>query len=607
MLPALALGSSSVTLAATPIKHVHTENVVSAIAANSAGDLFVATETRQITSGEIAAGEIAAGKRAKTSGPPGTRVRVIPGALLYARQWQRAQDVAGNPQTVSLQFGLVANQPFSVTIDQGKGGQTRPENTMSATEVYSGGGTTGALRFIPLSVSQPSELDQSSEKTKLLGKQESNNADTSSNEPVRGALYIASNGGQLQAGSDSGDTVYAGMTNLHRLGLRMETDAARWSLDQTLSGELNVEAIDGMFNVDQLITSSWETLLAVESFPVQVTPFWNVPGEAPNKKMVAQTVASVEAANHYLNRDSNPYRYGYIVEIADRLQNELVKDSSGNNASLPAPVVLRHYSTGRLPTGRVVLAGDNRTLYRLASESGILFRFVSDFPNNLAAGTLSVGRLIPIQQNHDNPYQFDSFNLQWIELGRGNNEEIAGWIADYEGMTAADYSTGETSYLSDQDITAWYEKHKKRHLNDTGDISQYIDSRVAFLEPLKAAEAVGANRQAVKVQDIALVKNRIVLRMTADTMGDCGELYAGAPDIEGNLHYISKLTLSLDNETDNKSETNDSSASSAYKFEDSICRKRFVLDSNEQFLPEPDAFYYSDGKTLTQGSLTAAN
>lgn len=441
-----------------------------------------------------------------------------------------------------------------------------------STVLFTGNTHASALRFMPLASPENEENTQ-------LGKSDSHPGE------YQGALYIAANDFAIwkPQGKNNTDSYAkidnASLTNLHRLAL--DNVSGQWQINEEHSIELDLAPIDGLFNVSELLTSPWETLLAVESMAVESTQIWNAPQETTTHHKLAHIRASAETVNNYLNRDSNPYRYGYLVELIDQPLNY-----EGNGPEQRAPEIQRHYATGRMPAGKTLISHDGRTLYRVATTSGILFRFLSDFPNNLAAGTLSVGRFIPIQPNPDNPYEFTAFNLEWIELGRGNNEEIAGWIADYEGMSAYDYAEGQTSYLSDDDIAAWIDKHKRRHLNDTGDIGQYIDSRVAFLEPIKAAAALGADRQAIKVRDITMTANHMVLKVAADNIGECGELFTGAPDIEGNLSYIKRIELEPLMEPT------------------SLCGERFVLSQNERFLPMPGTIYMTNGDSISRTRLS---
>ena len=42
--------------------------------------------------------------------------------------------------------------------------------------------------------------------------------------------------------------------------------------------------------------------------------------------------------------------------------------------------------------------------------------------------------------------------LQWIELAKGVQSEIEGWIDEYEGIDLDDWQEGESSYLSDDEV-----------------------------------------------------------------------------------------------------------------------------------------------------------
>lgn len=503
---------------------------ITAMAGNSLGDLFLAVEP-----GSSAATQ-------PVNRQP-SQIAVVPGLLLtdYRKHLDLEQ---ATPASLHLLHA-----------------DLKPEPSM----VYTANGHASALRFMPLSDAVAAGVNTAKENVVANGLAENERKDY-------GALYVADNDGQ------------ASMTKLQRLAL--EKSDIQWKIDEHYSQELDLAAIDGLFNVVELINSPWETLLAVEAFPVAATRYWNAPiSEAKtDNQMAVMATAAANNVNQYMERESNPYRYGYVVEIVDQpLRGGGDGGDSDSSNSDTRPLVQRHYVTGRLPAGKSLMASDSKTLYRIASDNGVLFRFVSDFPNNLAAGTLSFARMIPIQSNLDNPYRFQAFNIEWVELGRGNDEEIAGWIADYEGMTSFDYTSGQTSYLNDKDIAAWFNKHKQRHLNANSDISQYIDSRVAFLEPIKAVEAVGADRQVVEVTDIAFVDDRLVLQLTADTMGECGELFAGAADVEGNLHFINRLPV-LEGGTD-------------------ICKSRFVLHQNERFLPSRGTLFLSDGESLQRVPL----
>lgn len=516
------------------------ESIIAATA-NSLGDLFVSIQAP------------APGSNSDNNSTM-SQVGTLRHALLEDARSQLTPHLSIESNTVSASSVVPLFDLRGLRASEGANEAAGEEQGPKASILYTANTHATALRYMPLAnANADADANPGSNTTKY-----------------QGALYIAAN---------QPDALNPGLTNLHRLAL--SNDQGQWLLDEQHSAELDLSPIDGLFNVDELLTSHWETLLAVESIPLIATNFWNAPEVTPTKTShtddFAQIRASAAAVNQYLNRDSNPYRYGYVVELVDRPLK----------AAGTKPEIIRHYATGRLPAGKTMLAADSRTLYRVASESGLLFRFVSDFPNNLAAGTLSVGRFVPIQPQAGNPYAFSAFNLQWVELGHANNEEIAGWIVDYEGLSTYDFTEGQTSYLSDEDVAAWFGNHKRRHLNDNGDINQYIDSRVAFLEPLKAVTAIGADRQAIKIRDITLAGNHVVLRVAADNINECGEIYAGVSDIEGELNYIKRAP--------------------ADPASTQLCGTEFVLSMNERFLPSASSIYVSDGQSIERMQLPLAD
>ncbi len=554
---------------------------ISAVAANSLGDLFIALHsdsTNQTMMSQVGTVQQALLNEARIEAKVEATVEATVEAEVEAEVEAKVSDGKAqqlSPEQQQANPGSTIFKLPSAATHATEASDTR----MQSTVLFTANLHASALRYIPLS---NSSTPGSNDATLLSGQQNNNLRESENNSTdYQGALYIAANEFPVWQPHDIEKKISyvkknnAGLTNLHRLAL--DSIDGQWRLNEEYSKELDLTQIDGLFDVGELLTSPWETLLAIESIAVESTEIWNAPQQAMLNHKLAHIRESAETVNQYLNRESNPYRYGYVVELIDQpLQNNYA-----------GPEIQRHYATGRLPAGKTLLSPDGKTLYRVAATSGILFRFISEFPNNLAAGTLSVGRFIPIQPDAGNPYIFEAFNLEWIELGRGNNEEIAGWIADYEGMSANDFSANQTSYLSDEEVAAWFKNHKHRHLNDTGDIDQYIDSRVAFLEPIKAATAIGADRQAIKVRDITQTDNNIVLKVAADNIGECGELFTGAPDIEGNLNYVKRIKPA-------------STAST------SLCGEKFVLSRNERFLPKPGTVYMTNGSDINRIQLPVA-
>jgi len=107
-----------------------------------------------------------------------------------------------------------------------------------------------------------------------------------------------------------------------------------------------------------------------------------------------------------------------------------------------------------------------------------------------------------------------SFGLEWIELAHGTDDEIESWIAEYDGITQADYAEGETSYITDDEIEAWA-------------AGEADDDRVAFLETRAAAEARGATIEFRKMEGVNARRNAepgdylyVAMSNTNETMSD---------------------------------------------------------------------------------------
>ena len=147
-----------------------------------------------------------------------------------------------------------------------------------------------------------------------------------------------------------------------------------------------------------------------------VTP-WNTGMTAEEYEPIAavdgwqDNVASMTA---YLGEQANPYDYGYEVE--------LIPDEHGDSLST---IVEKRYAMGRFSHENSVVMPDLKTVY--FGDDGtdvVFFKFVADEPGNLSAGTLSAAKAT---QNDDG-----SFNLEWIELGKGDDETIAEAIRTLE-------------------------------------------------------------------------------------------------------------------------------------------------------------------------------
>ena len=140
--------------------------------------------------------------------------------------------------------------------------------------------------------------------------------------------------------------------------------------------------------------SPWNTALTAEEYePIAAVDSW------------ADSVASMTA---YLGGEqANPYDYGFIVEM--------MPDPDGDGVE---SIVEKRYAMGRFSHENAVVMPDGKTVYHGDDGTDVVFfKFVADEAGDLSAGTLYAAK---VTQNDDS-----SFGFEWIELGAGNDEEIA--------------------------------------------------------------------------------------------------------------------------------------------------------------------------------------
>lgn len=139
--------------------------------------------------------------------------------------------------------------------------------------------------------------------------------------------------------------------------------------------------------------SPWNTALTAEEYePIASLAEWK------------DNVANMTA---YLGEQANPYDYGFIVELRP--------DPDGDGLG---SIVEKRYAMGRRSNENGVVMPDLRTVY--FGDDGtdvVFFKFVADEAGDLSAGTLYAAK---VTQNDD-----ASFAFEWIELGAGNDAEIA--------------------------------------------------------------------------------------------------------------------------------------------------------------------------------------
>ena len=246
---------------------------------------------------------------------------------------------------------------------------------------------------------------------------------------------------------------------------------------------LNLSDINGAWVLCFGSVSPWSTPLFSEELYFDDTEDWNNDGYRYHSDQLR--------LEQYLGHYPNPYDYGYIIEM--------------EQATSTTPELVRHLTMGRFSHENALVMPDNKTVY--LTDDGydtVFFKFEAD-----VAGDLSEGTLYAAMVTQDSTYNSAStgFDVEWLELGSSSNEEIQGWIDDYDDITTADYVQGENSYITDEDINNWAEDYLDQDLNNDGIIGYALDDRVAFLETRKAAAAIGATDEWNKMEGVGFNPN----------------------------------------------------------------------------------------------------
>lgn len=267
---------------------------------------------------------------------------------------------------------------------------------------------------------------------------------------------------------------------MSRLKIR-KLDSGDWSVVDNDVMMVDFSSVDGTWVNCFGTLSPWMTPLTSEELYFDDTSDWNNPGYT--------YISDVEALQTYLGGTyPNPYNYGFIVEI----QNP--------TTATPTPVKMR--AMGRFSHENSVVMPDKKTAYMSDDGTGtIFFKFVADTAEDLSAGTLYAAKVT--QDSTTDPAKA-GFDIQWVELGHGDNATINGWIANYDGIDQSNYSAGSTSYISDAEINDWAESKLQQDLDSSGTIAAnpFGDDRVAFLETRKAAAALGATAEFRKMEGV---------------------------------------------------------------------------------------------------------
>ncbi|MDY6829414.1 MAG: DUF839 domain-containing protein [Pseudomonadota bacterium] len=239
--------------------------------------------------------------------------------------------------------------------------------------------------------------------------------------------------------------------------------------------------------------SPWNTPLSSEELYFDHTVDWNDPDHSLHPEIQ-------QLARYLGGQYPNPYRYGYIVEISDPTH--------------PIPRPIKRYALGRFSHENAVVMPDERTVY--LSDDGantVLFKFVADRPGDLSSGTLHAAK---IRQGNGSDLADIILYIDWVPLARANQDSIAGWIADYDGIGPVGPAPEDRpGYLTDAAIEAWASGNA-------------ADDRAAFLESRKAAAARGATAEFTKLEGINI-------HLAGARSGQVPWMYLAVSDITGSM------------------------------------------------------------------------
>lgn len=281
--------------------------------------------------------------------------------------------------------------------------------------------------------------------------------------------------------------------------------------------------------------SPWNTPLTSEEWVVDTSvdsttdASWNDPAEIADDTLLAGMWALSDAA-------SNPYDYGYIVEIT--------------NPTSAAPIPVKHFTIGRYEHENSVVMPDRKTVYSSQDDTGgVLFKFVADNAEDLSSGTL-FGAKLKQDEGLTDP-AVTGFDVSWVELAHGNNEQIQAWINDFANIGTEQYVEGESSYMTMADVTAWANWVKAGRPAGTkyptveyggGKVTAGLamDDRAAFLESRQAARQLGATAEWRKLEGLSIHQDRVAEAITgadhvADEIVESAYMYIGIADIDKTM------------------------------------------------------------------------
>jgi len=256
----------------------------------------------------------------------------------------------------------------------------------------------------------------------------------------------------------------------------------------------------------------------------------------------------------------NPYRYGYIVEIRDPVDD---------------PMPVKHWCMGRAAFEAPDFQEDEKTVYLTSDgENKGIYRFVADEPfpsyDDPAdiAGTLSIAKVTNENAANGRPPAAVDLEIEWVELGHASNREVESWIAEYDGITQEDYlethadtdweddldaalreadeavaRDGNRDYVTDEAIAEWAKQYEKRGPSGVDEDLR----KVPFLETRAAAKEIDATVEFRKAEGVDSVEGAEpgdyvylgISELNAGMSDDAGDIRLQR--VDGGVVYRAKL------------------------------------------------------------------
>jgi len=276
-----------------------------------------------------------------------------------------------------------------------------------------------------------------------------------------------------------------------------------------------------------LTSEEWAVFSAVDT---TTEGNWNDPAEVNGSDRIGRMwQLTADGVN------SNPYDFGYIVEITDPLA--------------AAPVPVKHYTIGRYEHENSTVMPDGKTVYSSQDDTGgVLFKFIADTAEDLSAGTLYGAKM---KQAGSGDPATTAFDVTWVELAHSDNATIEAWIDEFDVIGVDDYVAGQTSYMTMVDVQAWAAWVKAGRPANTSyptvaqggnkvTAGKPMDDRSAFLESRQAARQLDATAEWRKLEGISINHKRVKEAVTGEDLipnerVDVAYLYIGNADTDKTM------------------------------------------------------------------------